>query len=71
MRPSTDEPAVIVQKAYTWNLWDLWVLKKTENFPRSHKFCLGQMLTEGSLRPSCIWWTPVTRSKNQPPFWAQ
>jgi hypothetical protein len=38
--------AVVVQKAYDWNLW---VLPKVENFPRSYRFSIGDHLVAGSL----------------------
>jgi hypothetical protein len=40
------ETAVVVQKAYEWNLW---ILPKVEKFPRSYRFSVGQNLVETSL----------------------
>jgi hypothetical protein len=40
------EPAVVVQKAYEWNLW---VIPKAEKFPRSYRFTLGERLVGSSL----------------------
>lgn len=33
------ETAVVVQKAYEWNLW---ILPKVEKFPKSYRFSVGQ-----------------------------
>jgi hypothetical protein len=38
--------AVVVQKAYEFNLW---VLPHVEKFPKSYRFSLGQNLVDGSL----------------------
>jgi hypothetical protein len=40
------ETAVVVQKAYEWNLW---ILPKVEKFPKSYRFSVGQNLVETSL----------------------
>jgi|SRR5271157_3026188 len=40
------ETAVVVQKAYEWNLW---ILPKVEKFPKSYRFSIGQNLVETSL----------------------
>jgi hypothetical protein len=40
------ETAVVVQKAYDWNLW---ILPKVEKFPKSYRFSLGQNLVETSM----------------------
>jgi hypothetical protein len=46
MLDSMTETAVVVQKAYEWNLW---ILPKVEKFPRSYRFSIGQNLVETSL----------------------
>ena len=38
--------AVVVQKAYEFNLW---MLPHAEKFPRTYRLSLGQNLVEGSL----------------------
>ncbi len=38
--------AVVVQKAYEWNLW---ILPKVEKFPRSYRFSVGDNLVATSL----------------------
>jgi 23S rRNA-intervening sequence protein len=38
--------AVVVQKAYDWNLW---VLPKVEKFPRAYRFSVGDHLVAASL----------------------
>jgi hypothetical protein len=38
--------AVVVQKAYDWNLW---ILPKVEKFPKSYRFSVGQNLVSTSL----------------------
>lgn len=38
--------AVVVQKAYEFNLW---MLPHAEKFPRTYRFSLGQNLVQGSL----------------------
>jgi len=40
------ETAVVVQKAYEWNLW---ILPKVEKFPKSYRFSVGQNLVDTSL----------------------
>ena len=40
------EMAVVVQKAYDWNLW---ILPKVEKFPKSYRFSVGQSLVSTSL----------------------
>jgi len=40
------EMAVVVQKAYDWNLW---ILPKVEKFPKSYRFSVGQSLVTTSL----------------------
>ena len=40
------ELAVVVQKAYDWNLW---VLPKVEKFPKSYRFLVGQNLVSSSM----------------------
>ena len=40
------EPAIVVQKAYDWNLW---ILPKVETFPRSYRFSVGSNLVATSL----------------------
>ena len=40
------ETAVVVQKAYDWNLW---ILPKVEKFPKSYRFSVGQNLVATSL----------------------
>ena len=40
------ETAVVVQKAYDWNLW---ILPKVEKFPKSYRFSVGQNLVSTSL----------------------
>ena len=40
------EMAVVVQKAYDWNLW---ILPKVEKFPKSYRFSVGQNLVSTSL----------------------
>ena len=40
------EPAIVVQKAYDWNLW---ILPKVEKFPRSYRFSIGDNLVASSL----------------------
>ena len=40
------EAAIVVQKAYEWNLW---ILPKVEKFPKSYRFSLGQNLVETSM----------------------
>lgn len=44
--PHMIEAAVVVQKAYEWNLW---ILPKVEKFPKSYRFSVGQNLVETSL----------------------
>jgi hypothetical protein len=38
--------AVVVQKAYDWNIW---VFPHVEKFPKSYRFSLGENLVNGSL----------------------
>lgn len=38
--------AVVVQKAYDWNLW---ILPKVEKFPKSYRFSVGQNPVSTSL----------------------
>ena len=40
------EMAIVVQKAYDWNLW---ILPKVEKFPKSYRFSVGQSLVSTSL----------------------
>ena len=40
------ETAIVVQKAYDWNLW---ILPKVEKFPKSHRFSVSQNLVATSL----------------------
>lgn len=40
------ETAIVVQKAYDWNLW---ILPKVEKFPKSYRFSVGQNLVATSL----------------------
>jgi len=40
------EPAIVVQKAYDWNLW---IVPKVEKFPKSYRFSIGQTLIASSL----------------------
>ena len=40
------EMAVVVQRAYDWNLW---ILPKVEKFPKSYRFSIGQNLISTSL----------------------
>ena len=40
------ELAIVVQKAYDWNLW---ILPKVEKFPRSYRFTVGENLVTASL----------------------
>ncbi len=40
------ETAVIVQKAYDWNLW---IHPRIEKFPKSYRFSIGQSLNATSL----------------------
>jgi hypothetical protein len=40
------EMAIVVQKAYDWNLW---ILPKVEKFPKSYRFSVGQNLVSTSL----------------------
>jgi len=40
------ETAVVVQKAFDWNVW---ILKKVELFPKSYRFSIGQRLADSSL----------------------
>ena len=40
------ETAIVVQKAYDWNLW---ILPKVEKFPKSYRFSVGQNLVSTSL----------------------
>ena len=40
------EIAIVVQKAYDWNLW---ILPKVEKFPKSYRFSVGQNLVSTSL----------------------
>ncbi len=40
------ETAIVVQKAYDWNLW---ILPKVEKFPKSYRFSVGQSLVATSL----------------------
>ena len=40
------EMAVVVQKAYDWNLW---ILPKVEKFSKSYRFSIGQNLISTSL----------------------
>lgn len=40
------ENAVIVQKAYDWNLW---IHPKIEKFPKPYRFSIGQNLNQTSL----------------------
>lgn len=40
------ETALIVQKAYDWNLW---IHPKIEKFPKSYRFSIGQNLNQTSL----------------------
>jgi len=35
------ETAIVVQKAYDWNVW---ILPKVEKFPKSYRFSVGQNL---------------------------
>ena len=43
---SMAELAIVVQKAYDWNLW---ILPKVEKFPRSYRFSIGDNLVASSL----------------------
>ncbi|MFN7921816.1 MAG: diversity-generating retroelement protein Avd [Bryobacteraceae bacterium] len=36
----------MVQKAYDWNLW---IVPKVENFPKSQRFSIGQQILQSSL----------------------
>jgi hypothetical protein len=38
--------AVVVQKAYDWNLW---ILPKIEKFPKSYRFSVGQSIVASSI----------------------
>lgn len=40
------EPAVVVQRAYELSLW---LLQKTETFPRSYRFSMGDRITARAL----------------------
>jgi len=40
------ETAIVVQKAYDWNVW---ILPKVEKFPKSYRFSVGQNLVTTSL----------------------
>jgi four helix bundle protein len=40
------EMAVVVQKAYDWNLW---ILPKVEKFSKAYRFSIGQQLVQSSL----------------------
>ena len=41
-----DEAPPVVQKTYTFTLW---LVRKVENFPRSHRFTVGDRLTAHAL----------------------
>lgn len=43
---TSNEPAVVVQKAYDWALW---IIPKVEKFPKSYRFSIGQSLVTASL----------------------
>ena len=45
MKPTPESP-VAVQKTYEFVLW---LVKKVENFPRTHRFTIGDRLTGSSL----------------------
>lgn len=45
-RKVTDEAPAAVQKAYEFVLW---LVKKVENFPKSHKFTIGDRLAASGL----------------------
>ena len=44
--PAQDQPAVVVGKAYDFNLW---LLPKVEKFSRSYRFSIGDRLTTNAL----------------------
>ena len=46
MSKTTSELPVVVQKAYEFNLW---LVRKVENFPRSYRFSVGDRLVHGVL----------------------
>ena len=41
-----NEPAIVVQKAYDWTLW---IIPKVENFPKSHRFTIGEPMVRASI----------------------
>jgi len=43
---TSNEPAVVVQRAYDWALW---IIPKVEKFPKSYRFPIGQSLVTASL----------------------
>ena len=42
----TTDLAIVVQKAYDWNLW---ILPKVEKFNKCYRFSLGQSLVSSSV----------------------
>src|ERR1035438_6710412 len=43
---TSNEPAVVVQRAYDWALW---IIPKVEKFPKSYRFSIGQSLVTASI----------------------